>query len=64
MDLAVGGTSGWFPDNVGNKPWFDGSLTAMRDFANAKDSWFPTWPQSADDLAMRVDSVKMWEVCR
>jgi hypothetical protein len=25
IDLAVGGTSGWFPDKVGNKPWFDGS---------------------------------------
>lgn len=25
IDLAAGGTSGWFPDNVGGKPWFDGS---------------------------------------
>jgi hypothetical protein len=27
MDLAAGGTSGWFPDNVGNKPWYDGSAS-------------------------------------
>ena len=27
IDLAVGGTSGWFPDNKGNKPWYDGSLS-------------------------------------
>ena len=27
LDLAVGGTSGWFPDGVGNKPWLDGSLS-------------------------------------
>lgn len=25
IDLAAGGTSGWFPDSKGNKPWFDGS---------------------------------------
>lgn len=25
LDLAVGGTNGWFPDGVGNKPWLDGS---------------------------------------
>ena len=25
MDVAVGGTNGWFPDNVGGKPWLDGS---------------------------------------
>ena len=26
IDLAAGGTSGWFPDNKGGKPWYDGSL--------------------------------------
>ena len=29
IDLAVGGTSGWFPDNKGNKPWYDGSLSML-----------------------------------
>jgi hypothetical protein len=43
LNLAVGGTSGWFPDGKGDKPWFDGSLAAMRDFAKAKDKWYPTW---------------------
>lgn len=28
IDLAVGGTSGWFPDGVGGKPWYDGSGSA------------------------------------
>lgn len=27
IDLAAGGTSGWFPDNKGGKPWYDGSLS-------------------------------------
>ncbi|KAJ6551522.1 concanavalin A-like lectin/glucanase domain-containing protein [Mycena capillaripes] len=61
IDLAVGGTSGWFPDNVGGKPWFDGSLTAMSDFYKAKDTWYSTWPKSAADGAFRIDSVKMWK---
>ena len=27
ISLAVGGTPGWFPDDVGGKPWFDGSTS-------------------------------------
>jgi hypothetical protein len=54
IDLAVGGTSGWFPDDVGNKPWYDGSTTAMFDFAQAHDTWYATWPESADDRAFRM----------
>ncbi|KAH9855587.1 concanavalin A-like lectin/glucanase [Lenzites betulinus] len=54
LDLAAGGTSGWFPDNVGNKPWFDGSRDAMWDFANAQDDWAATWPSDANDRAFRM----------
>ncbi|KAI0353342.1 concanavalin A-like lectin/glucanase [Trametes cingulata] len=54
LDLAAGGTSGWFPDNVGNKPWFDGSKSAMRDFAHAQDQWAATWPSDANDRAFRM----------
>ncbi|KAI8969530.1 concanavalin A-like lectin/glucanase domain-containing protein [Trametes punicea] len=63
MNLAVGGTNGWFPDGVGNKPWLDGSLTAMRDFAEKQDEWYATWPQNVDDRALVIDSVKMWKLC-
>jgi len=63
LDLAVGGTSGWFPDNVGNKPWYDGSATAMTDFAKNQDTWSSTWPGNVDDLAFRIDYVKMWSLC-
>lgn len=63
ISLSVGGTSGWFPDKVGGKMWFDGSATAMTDFAKAQDEWFGTWPSSDDDRALRVDSVKMWKMC-
>ncbi|KAA1477054.1 glycoside hydrolase family 16 protein [Dentipellis sp. KUC8613] len=63
LDVAVGGTSGWFPDKVGGKMWYDGSNTAMSDFANAQSTWAPTWPESDDDRAFRIDSVKMWKLC-
>ncbi|KAI0782755.1 concanavalin A-like lectin/glucanase domain-containing protein [Abortiporus biennis] len=54
LDLAAGGTSGWFPDKVGDKPWFDGSATAMADFANAQGTWSSTWPSDVNDLAFRM----------
>jgi Glycosyl hydrolases family 16 len=54
LDLAVGGTSGWFPDNMGNKPWFDESASAMRDFASQQSSWSATWPQDDDDVSFRM----------
>ena len=64
MNVAAGGTSGWFPDDVGNKPWFDGSRSAMVDFAKAQDTWAATWPGNIADRAMRVDYVKMWSLGR
>jgi len=62
MNVAVGGTNGWFPDGK-EKPWLDGSATAMSDFWKVKDTWYPTWPQNAEDRSLVVDSVKMWEQC-
>ncbi|KAG2155258.1 glycoside hydrolase family 16 protein [Suillus bovinus] len=63
LDLAVGGTNGWFPDNAGNKPWLDNSNTAMRQFAQAQDTWYPTWGSDGESSSLIVDSVKMWELC-
>ncbi|KAL0947955.1 hypothetical protein HGRIS_010584 [Hohenbuehelia grisea] len=63
LNVAVGGTNGWFPDNAGGKPWLDGSLTAMREFAKTQDKWYPSWPSNTDDRAMVIDSVKMWQQC-
>lgn len=54
INLAAGGTSGWFPDGYGNKPWYDGSATAMADFAEAQDTWSKTWPESEQDRAFRM----------
>ncbi|KAI0267999.1 concanavalin A-like lectin/glucanase [Russula aff. rugulosa BPL654] len=63
LNVAVGGTNGWFPDGAGNKPWLNGALNAMQLFAQAEDKWHNTWPASEDDRAMRIDYVKMWEQC-
>ncbi|TFY58030.1 hypothetical protein EVJ58_g6670 [Rhodofomes roseus] len=63
LDLAVGGTNGWFPDAVGDKPWLDASSAAMHDFAQAQDSWYATWPQDTQDRAFIIESVKMWQSC-
>ncbi|KIY71336.1 glycoside hydrolase family 16 protein [Cylindrobasidium torrendii FP15055 ss-10] len=62
LNVAVGGTSGWFPDDIGNKPWYDGSDRAMTDFAKAQDTWSATWPSSEDQRAFRIDTVKMWKL--
>ena len=44
MNVAVGGTNGWFPDGVGNKPWLDGSLS--------KSHIPPSWWGTADEAIL------------
>lgn len=70
MNVAVGGSNGWFKDDSDNKPWIDGSPNARTTFWNARDQWYPTWqgPKGAQNSAtgtaygeMRVRSVKMWQ---
>jgi beta-glucanase (GH16 family) len=59
LNLAVGGTNGWFEDNVNGKPWLDASPNARKDFWQAKDRWLPTWTQPQ----MEVSKVMMWQQC-
>lgn len=63
LNVAVGGTNGWFPDRSGEKPWLDGSNTAMGDFWRARQQWQPTWSSDPEDRSLVVDSVKMWQLC-
>ena len=58
LNVAVGGTNGWFEDGVGGKPWVDASPTAKYDFWNARDEWWPTWHAAGQ---MEVESVKIWQ---
>ncbi|KAH7096352.1 concanavalin A-like lectin/glucanase [Auriculariales sp. MPI-PUGE-AT-0066] len=63
LTVGAGGTNGWFPDNAGDKPWFDRSNAAMFDFANATDTWHKTWPTKDEDRAMVVEYVKFSKTC-
>ena len=59
INLAVGGTNGWFKDGAAGKPWVDKSKTAPKDFLAGKDQWYPTWkPETAK---FTISSVKMWQ---
>lgn len=58
INLAVGGTNGWFADGKAAKPWVDASSTARRDFWNAQKQWYPTWQKEGE---LQVKSVKMWQ---
>ncbi|CAO3571180.1 unnamed protein product [Mortierella alpina] len=62
MNVAVGGASGYFPDNVGDKPWSDKSQHAVNEFYDSKDSWYPSWgPEDGLDRAMAVDYVRVFK---
>ncbi|KAI9831758.1 MAG: hypothetical protein M1826_003089 [Phylliscum demangeonii] len=58
INVAVGGTNGWFKDGASSKPWVDDSPSARHDFWNARKQWYPTWAKNGE---MVIDSVKMWQ---
>ena len=59
INLAVGGTAGYFPDGVAAKPWSDFSQRASSEFYDNKGAWFNTWgPQSI----FQIDSVNVWDL--
>ncbi|KAF2670927.1 putative gram-negative bacteria binding protein [Microthyrium microscopicum] len=60
LNVAVGSRNGWFTDGVNNKPWVDGSDSAVADFYAAQDKWYPTWGKN-NDRGMTVKNVKMWQ---
>lgn len=64
MNLAVGGL-GYFNTVDGLLPWNveDGRDSAINEFMEAKDTWFPTWG-SASERGLVVKNVKMWEICK
>ncbi|KAJ7266757.1 concanavalin A-like lectin/glucanase domain-containing protein [Mycena rebaudengoi] len=52
MNVAVGGTNGWFPDGWRSHGWTGPQVSAPLDFLRAKDQWFPSWPQDIERRAM------------
>lgn len=66
LDVAVGGTNGYFNDgdpSTPDKPWSNSGINPRADFWKARDSWVPTWAQDPKERGMAVDYVKMWQQC-
>ncbi|KAK4672033.1 hypothetical protein QC764_610910 [Podospora pseudoanserina] len=59
LNVAVGGTNGWFEDGVNGKPWLDSSENARKNFWEARNQWLPTWKSPQ----MEVSKVIMWQQC-
>lgn len=62
LNVAVGGTNGWFQDEQSGKPWVDTSPTAKNDFWAARDQWYPTWTAEGAGQ-MEISKVEMWQQC-
>ena len=62
LNVAVGGTNGWFEDGKSGKPWVDSSATAKKDFWNQRNVWYPTWTAPGAGQ-MEVSKVEMWQQC-
>jgi len=62
MNLAVGGTTGYFADGVPGKPWSNQSPTASAEFWNNQGSWLPTWDLSNPALpsSFQIDYVRVY----
>ncbi|KAE9380419.1 glycoside hydrolase family 16 protein [Stipitochalara longipes BDJ] len=62
LNVAVGGTNGWFQDGKSGKPWVDTSPKAKKDFWDARDVWYPTWTAPGAGQ-LEVSKVEMWQQC-
>ena len=61
INVAVGGSNGFFPDPDSGKPWANTAANASAYFWQAKDTWYPTWVKGQAEMV--VKSVKMWQEC-
>lgn len=59
INVAVGGTNGYFPEGVGNKPWGNQSPIAMKEFWDKRNEWYPTWPMD-DRRDLIIDYIKVY----
>lgn len=57
LNVAVGGTSGFFSDNMPNKPWQNGVAPAVDNFWKGRNSWQSSW--NGDKVAMLIDYIEM-----
>ena len=63
MNVAVGGTNGYFQDGQCGKPWSDTDPQAVNAFYNTEPTWYQTWDYpNSHQSAMKIDSVQVWEL--
>ncbi|OXA47082.1 beta-1,3-glucan-binding protein [Folsomia candida] len=61
LNVAVGGTNGFFPDDVQPpKPWRNDAGNAFAEFWAARNAWHPTW--AGENAAMQIDYVRITAV--
>lgn len=65
MNLAVGGTNGYFPDsgNAGGKPWTNSQSFPHTAFWRGKEQWLDSWKLGENDglnASLIIDSVRVW----
>lgn len=58
INLAVGGTAGYFKDGVAGKPWADNSQRASSEFYDNKGQWWSTW---GNHSTFQIDWVRVWD---
>ena len=63
MNVAVGGTNGYFPDGQCAKTWSDTDPKAVNAFWNSRSDWYSTWDYpNTNQAAMKIDSVRVWDL--
>jgi hypothetical protein len=68
LNVAVGGTNGYFPDTWTNraypKPWTNPSGIAFKEFWDARNNWLPTWQTGVNEgegAALQIDYIRVWK---
>jgi hypothetical protein len=62
MNVAVGGTTGFFGEGYPGKPWSNASPNSVNQFYDGQGQWLPTWDMSNPTYpnAMKVDYVRFF----
>jgi hypothetical protein len=68
LNVAVGGSNGWFTDGKNGKPWVNNSPNSRVTFWNDRDQWSKTWTEPEGGKAgtksmgeMKIKRVSMWQ---
>ena len=61
LNVAVGGTGGYFPEGQCGKTWSNNDPHSVNAFWNSWGAWYPTWKYpETNQSALKVDSIKVW----